>query len=449
MTPPITDGETATPEPVPDPIRRPSSSDLLAGIDESMRADPAFRVLTVEGTHWIDPFTGKCIPAPGGNLAPAREYLAAERPWTRARLKRLGELQIFRWRLFMHHYVDRDWRLRQFAADGRWLNPFSGAWVHITKVDGAITPATLREMATHLANCQHAASGRMLPQRHLDTLISAARPAESKCTTRISGWRAGQPETRTFTAQPPTDPALARLHETIEHMLPQLPSVTGFGFAVHHEPFTGVGGDFYDCTRLDDHRWFIAIGDVSGHGEQSAQAVITALNALHDILSDEHDLVEIIAGLNEVVRRDLARGQFITLFAAIFDARTRRLTCQCAGHHPGLLASRSRPSVLTRIGHRGPALGLVDSDALRTALVPEEVRLKDDDLVLLYTDGLSEARDGLRTEYGDCRVMASVVARLDSPYDRLVAGVVDEARRFAEGVLEDDLTVMALAVQKG
>ncbi len=413
-----------------------------------MRVDPAFRVLTVEGTHWIDPFTGRCIPAPGGSLAPAREYLAAERPWTRARLKRIGELQVFRWRLYMHHYVDQDWRLRLFSADGRWLNPFSGEWTRIIKADGAITPTTLREMATHLAACLQAANGRMLPQRHLDTLVRAARPADTKGTTRISGWRSDSPETRTFTAHPPTDPTLAHLHDTIERMLPPLPVVAGFGFAVHYEPFSGVGGDFYDCTQLDAHRWFIAMGDVSGHGKQGAQVVIAALRALHGILAEDHDLVDIIVRLNDAVRHELERGQFITLFAAIFDSRNRRLTCQRAGHHPGLLASRHRPSVLTRIGHRGPALGLVGSDILRASLSPEEVRLKDDDLVLLYTDGLSEARDGLRAEYGDCRVMASVVARLDAPYDSLVAGVVDEARRFAEGVLEDDLTVMALAVQK-
>lgn len=412
-----------------------------------MRADPAFRVLTVEGTHWIDPFTGRCIPAPDGSLAPAREYLAAEKPWTRARLKRIGELQVFRWRLYMHHYVEQDWRLRQFSADGRWLNPFSGEWLPVAKANDAITPATLREMAVHLANCPLAATGRMLPERHLHTLIRAAKPSESKGTARVSGWRAGRPETRTFTASPPTDPTLASLHLAIERMLPPLPTVAGLGFAVHYEPFSGVGGDFYDCTRLDDHRWFVAIGDVSGHGEQSAHAVVSALSALHGILAEEHDLVEIIARFNDAVRRVLARGQFITLFAAIIDIRTRHMTCQCAGHHPGLLASRSRPSVLTRLGHRGPALGLIDSDSLRKALSPEDVQLHDDDLVLLYTDGLSEARDGLRAEYGDHRVMASLVARLDMPYDTLVAGVVDEARRFAEGVLEDDLTVMALAVK--
>ncbi len=226
--PPITDG-TARASVLPSELsNRPSSGDLLTSIDESMRADPAFRVLTVEGTHWIDPFTGRCIPAPDGSLAPAREYLVAERPWTRARLKRLGELQVFRWRLYVHHYVDQDWRLRQFAADGRWLNPFSGEWTTVIKADGAITPKTLRAMATHLANCPHAANGRMLPQRHLDALTSAARPTESKGTTRISGWRAGQPETRSINAPPPSDPTLARLHDTIERMLPPLPSVAGY-----------------------------------------------------------------------------------------------------------------------------------------------------------------------------------------------------------------------------
>ena len=76
-------------------------------------------------------------------------------------------------------------------------------------------------------------------------------------------------------------------------------------------------------------------------------------------------------------------------------------------------------------------------------------QLQRGDVLFLYTDGLSEARDGLQEEYGEARLMASVLAHLNQPYDRLICNVVADVRRFAEGMLDDDLTVLAIAVQTG
>src|SRR5688572_13672260 len=112
-------------------VKRPSSGNLLEKLDHALRHDPAFQVMTVEGTHWIDPFTGTRVHAPFGHYESARAWLIAQQPWTRARLKPLAELQVFRWRLYLHQHIEHDPRLRQFAQDGRWLNPYSGQWVNL------------------------------------------------------------------------------------------------------------------------------------------------------------------------------------------------------------------------------------------------------------------------------------------------------------------------------
>lgn len=429
--------------------RRISSGNLVEKLDHALKNDLVFQVMTVEGTHWIDPFTGTRVHAPFGHYEPARAWLLAQQPWTRARLKKLDELQIFRWRLYLHQHIEHDPRLRQFASDGRWLNPYSGQWVNLGGHQGPLTAQALRSMATHLAGCLQARSGRMLPQRYLDELVMAMRPTGSKATTRISGWRSAHQESLTFPAPRVDDPELAEARTTIERLISPLPSIEGFGFAVHYEPYVGAGGDFYECIRLSDGRVLIIIGDVTGHGLQGAKTAMVALEALHLILREERHLMPIVAQLNEALRGRLPKGQFVTVFAGVLDVTSQRLTCVCAGHHPALLLSLERGSVITRVGGRAPALGLVTSDALRLSLAPTEVQLQRGDVLFLYTDGLSEARDGLQEEYGEARVMASVLAHLGQPYDRLVTNVIADVRRFAEGVLDDDLTVLAIAVQTG
>lgn len=430
-------------------VKRASSGNLLDKLDHALRHEPAFQVMTVEGTHWIDPFTGTRVHAPFGHYESARAWLIAQQPWTRARLKKLAKLQIFRWRLYLHQRIEHDPRLRQFAPDGRWLNPYSGQWINIGGYQGSLTALTLRGMATQLAQCLQARSGRMLPQRYLDELVMAMRPTGSKATTRISGWRSAHQERLTFTTPTVDDPELAEARTTIEGLISPLPSIEGFGFAVHYEPYVGAGGDFYECIRLNDGRVLIIMGDVTGHGLQGAKTAMAALAALHLILREERHLMPIVARLNDALRGALPKGQFVTVFAGVLDVTTQRLTCLCAGHHPALLLSLDRGSVISRIGGRAPALGLVTSEALRLSLAPVETHLQRGDVLFLYTDGLSEARDGLQEEYGEARVMASVLANLGLPYDRLVSNVVADVRRFAEGVLDDDLTVLAIAVQTG
>jgi serine phosphatase RsbU (regulator of sigma subunit) len=429
--------------------------DLEAVIELALQRHPSFKICTVCGRFWIDPYTGARVPIATGHRLTARTYLLARRPWVRATLNSAADLEIFRWRLYLGEHLNHERRLRLFAHDGRWQNPFSGTLTTLVASSG-ITEAVLQEMAAILARCPHARSGRLLDRLRLEAALASQRVVASsasgdpptRATTRITGPRASGGSRNRDASANGLDGEQVRMKSSLEGMLSPLPEIPGYGFALHYEPVSGVGGDFYDCSQLDEHRWFVALGDVSGHGVQGARVAVSALTALRDILRCQRDLVGIVAALNDEVRRDLPRGHFVTLFAGILDTRTDQLTCLCAGHHPALLASRSRARVLERVGNRGPALGLLGPGSLAGNLRPSTTALERGDTLFLYTDGLTEAKNDVQSEYGLNRLMGSLIANLDPPYDLLVGQVVDDTRRFAAGVIDDDLSVLALSLEQ-
>lgn len=432
--------------------------DLDLIVAQALQRHPSFSVFTVDGRHWIDPYTGARIPVSAGSRQPARAYLMAQRPWVRTSLNRSTDLEVFRWRLYLGEHLASEGRLRTFAHDGRWQNPFTGELTALLAPEG-ITDAILQEMASLLAHCPQARHGQLLDRLRLEAALAsqrlvaqmANREASTRVTTRITGPRAALEANRVPPAHSILAPGLDREHArvklSLEGALAPLPTIPGYGLALHFEPKAGIGGDFYECTRLDDHHWFIALGDVSGHGLDGARIAVSVLTALRTIQRRHPDLVTIITHLNDVLHRDLPRGHFVTMFGAILDTRTHCLSHVCAGHHPALLASRNRACVLERVGKRGPALGLRDSASLAVALQPASTTLVRGDTVFLYTDGLTEAMDGEQMEYGINRLMGSLIAHLDSPYDQLVSGVVDDSKRFASGVIDDDLSVLVLSFE--
>jgi serine phosphatase RsbU (regulator of sigma subunit) len=451
LTPARPDIPVCTPTILPTIATDEQDLDLI--VAQALQRHPSFAIFTVDGRHWIDPYTGARIPMPSGNRQAARSYLMTRRPWVRCSLNPSADLDVFRWRLYLGEQLACERRLRIFAHDGRWQNPFTGALTALVAPQG-ITDSVLQEMAALLARCPQAQGGQLLDRLRLEAALASqhlvahapAQEVPTRITTRITGPRAVVGTDRTA-ASTGLDSEQTRLKTSLESVLSPIPTIPGYGLALHYEPMAGVGGDFYDCTRLDDHRWFIALGDVSGHGLHSARLAVSAVTALRSILRSQHDLVAIIIRLNDVLRRACPRGHFVTLYAAILDTRLHQLAQVCAGHHPALLAGRKRSCVLERVGNRGPALGLLDSAGLSTSLRPSTTTLVGGDTVFLYTDGLTEAKNGVDAEYGVHRLMGSVIAHLESPYDLLVGNVVDDTKRFTAGVIDDDLSVLALSVE--
>ena len=156
----------------PHPPHRPNGPPRLAGLTGQARVysearlrqqiatNPAWRVLTLDGLNWIDPFTGTLIPAPFGLEEPALAWLRQQQPWLRDHRsidpKPLADLQSIRWVHWLKtHLPDPEFGwLRQFLADGSWLNPFTGEPVNdIERENGRMTMDTVRQLAAVLRDC--------------------------------------------------------------------------------------------------------------------------------------------------------------------------------------------------------------------------------------------------------------------------------------------------------
>lgn len=425
--------------------REAAEAELRRKITLALEKDAAHRVTTVDGMAWICPYTLTLVPAAFGFLEPAREYLVGKRPFANGvKAKPVEELRRQRWRLHLAEQGDFEPRLRITAADGRWLNPFTAAWIKLQLRPGQ-SPG--EAIAGVLAACPEAnAGGQMLALATLREAESRAARAQAEgpadgtvagATKRVSG-------RQTDEIQPSAGADMDRAKGILDKMLAEMPAIPGFGMAVHYEPQDDIGGDFFACLPLGSDRFLLAVADVAGHGVQGALVVAAALKGLRFIVKETQDLTQIICRLNESVRADLLQGQFITCWMGILDAPGRRLEHICAGHSALAVANPRCEPVARRESPRAPALGMLPPASFNGAVRTAVIALQSGDMLLQYTDGLTEASNPHREEFGDLRAVGALVGVCDLGHADAVDRIAADARRWAAGTFQDDVTVLVL-----
>lgn len=237
---------------------------------------------------------------------------------------------------------------------------------------------------------------------------------------------------------------LAKAERLQRHLLARLPEIPGYELGVYYEGKSGVSGDFYDVGVMPNGNVLIVLGDVAGHGVQAAMAVAGMVKTLRTLRQENRELPDLLVALNEDVRQDLLPGQFITLFAALLTPSTGALTVVLAGHHPGLHLRFGDQTTTALMGKTGTALGLFGGKRFRDLLSPIDMKLEIGEGLLQYTDGILEAMDSDKQEYGDDRLAAAVVTLGPKVTgQQLVDGIVVDTKRFAS-TIEDDLTLLTL-----
>ena len=229
-----------------------------------------------------------------------------------------------------------------------------------------------------------------------------------------------------------------------------LPGVTLIG---HCEPAREVGGDYYDYMRLDDGRLAMLIADVAGKGT-SAALYMAELKGLILSLSQLHTSPrQLLIDANRIIYRHLDSKSFITITYAVVDPQARTLTYARAGHCPLIYVPGSyAPSRAAQIlAPDGLVLGLqIDDEGRRFIGLLEEVTmpLGAGDVVLFYTDGLTEAMDREGACFGDARLAAIVQEHADAPFDELRDQIFSEVTTFAGPVAQqDDMTMLLMRFQ--
>lgn len=392
-----------------------------------VEVDPVFQVMSADQQTWFEPYAGRAIPASLGRTAAAREYLLEnETAWRNGQSTLpLARLEYERWRHDLIKLLPTEPRLRIFGRGGAWFDPYAGEFIAgITRDEGKITFRTVSAIALHLAGSERARGGKLLEPKAIADLLRK----------EIARGHA-----------PVLDEAMAKASTVQRQMLPELPHLDGFAIAVHFRAHHGVSGDFYDCLTLPDGRTLFVIGDVSGHGLQAALVVATALKTLRFVARREGSLAELLVRFNDEIKRDLIPGQFITLAAMALDAATGDISVVRAGHHPGLLVSMQSDAILRRVGKSGMAIGLATGPIFAQTLREERLTLQEGDVLLHYTDGLTEAVSPEGEAYGEGRLYASLLAHFESPPQQFVDAIAEDVSRFSHGPVGDDITILCLA----
>lgn len=230
-------------------------------------------------------------------------------------------------------------------------------------------------------------------------------------------------------------------------LLPQdCPAIDGLDYAGLCRPALGVGGDYYDFIRLSDSALAVALADVSGKGTAAALLMATLRGALRGQTLRPHiDLAGIVTNLNQLVYDCSSANRYATFFFSEYDAATRSLTYVNAGHLPPLIVRTGKGRVeIQRLDPTGPVVGMIREStytARRVVLAPG-------DLVVAFTDGVSEAMNSAGEEWGEERLTAAVASRTDLDARALVDRLARDVDAFAAGELQyDDITVVALRVR--
>jgi sigma-B regulation protein RsbU (phosphoserine phosphatase) len=276
------------------------------------------------------------------------------------------------------------------------------------------------------------------PNRFDENAIRIARLVASQCAVAITNAR--------LYAQAIEGAQMAeqmRLAAVIQRrMIPEkAPCMKGLDVHALYQPCYEIGGDLYDFLQIDDQTLIVGIADVIGKGVPAAIMMSMfrgTLRAYADGGYGRHTMQEVIGKLNRVACRECRDGEFITLFIARIDTKANTLTyCNC-GHEPGLLR---RGEDLIELGQGGLVLGVMPEAEYSI----QTVEFTQDDILLLYTDGLIDAMNFQKESWGKDRLIEAIGTSCAHSAEAFVRSILTWRRRFVGLASQtDDTSIVAI-----
>jgi phosphoserine phosphatase RsbU/P len=230
--------------------------------------------------------------------------------------------------------------------------------------------------------------------------------------------------------------------EVQERLFPQeFPPVEGLDYCGACRPALGVGGDYYDFLLLPNGSLGIAIGDVSGKGISAALLMASLQASLRaQATQGTNDLAALMSNVNRLVYDASAENRYATFFYAQYEPSTRMLTYVNAGHNPPMLF-RDGGEVIRLDEAGGVVVGLLRDFTYTQAAIT----LKPGDLLLAYTDGISEAMNKQEEEWGEEHMMQTAQACKGLSASETITLLVQAADAFAAGAKQhDDMTLVVV-----
>lgn len=218
------------------------------------------------------------------------------------------------------------------------------------------------------------------------------------------------------------------------------PDIPGYSLSAGWLPASGVGGDCYDMLVFDDGQYGISIADVCGKGLPAALLMSNLQAAVRAFAPDTARPHSLCAAVNRLLCRHMVSGRFVTFCYVRLDGPARTIAYAVAGHNPPIVL-RANGEVL-RLSTGGTVLGVFPE----TAYEEESLTLGPGDRLVLFTDGITEARNPQGDEYDDEGLIGSLRRHRSLPAAALQRRLFDDVLAFADGQLQDDATLIVLAV---
>jgi sigma-B regulation protein RsbU (phosphoserine phosphatase) len=205
-------------------------------------------------------------------------------------------------------------------------------------------------------------------------------------------------------------------------------------------PAREVGGDLYDIVKLDEHRVVVSIGDVCGKGVPASLFMAITQTVMRLVVRSGQDLQGEIQAANKLLVANNREEMFTTLFCGVLDVPSGTMTyCNC-GHNPPLVL-RKGEDTFEPLRNCGPPLGMFDD----LSYAPRSIALAPGDMLLLYTDGVTEAENSQAAQFGMKRLEQAILEMRAQPARGVVENVIKRFAEFAKGAPQsDDITCVAV-----
>jgi len=236
--------------------------------------------------------------------------------------------------------------------------------------------------------------------------------------------------------------------QEIQHaLLPhRFPDIEGYDISTVYRAAKDVGGDYFDFVRIDDDTLGIIVADVSGKGVPGSLVMTMIRTALRLEARGNYLPTDILVRVNRFVTDDVKRGMFITIFFITLDSAKRTISYASAGHNPMILYRKDSDACYF-LNTRGMPLGIAlpDGVSFEDSLEFDRVKLKKDDMLVIYTDGITEAMNKAGEQFGNDRLIEFIKINADLAPDEFTKKLDAELHRFTGGAPQgDDITLVVI-----
>ena len=221
----------------------------------------------------------------------------------------------------------------------------------------------------------------------------------------------------------------------------RMPQLHGFSLASAWQPAHTVSGDYLAAFKFDESHASLCVADVAGKGFPAALLMSNLQAALKSLTSERIGPSELCLKLNRIMCGNTPLRKFVSCFYGELDVSSRKLTFTNAGHNPPMLIRASGECV--RLEEGGPVIGAF----CESSYVQQEIQLHEGDKLLLFTDGVTEARDACGDEFGEHRLQECLRAFRGSNAAELRTQILNEVRQFCADDFDDDATLMVVIAE--